>query len=252
MQETAVQSLGQEDPWRKDGLPFSCLENSIDRGAAKCSQDFEESRDDWATNTFTSLTYTTYPLKKWREEKEMATHSSIFAWKIPWTEELGGLQSIVLQSQTRLSTHTPCPHPRLLLFLIRLLATAGTTFGTSSSSSSGLPWRCCWCLLGNPDASASQRSPGRAQGSSRWPCTRFAPGLAPMWSLRLLHVTFSVEASSALLLSWGSPLWKRSLCTAELCWSLQRQDAFSPKVCGSQLPNEAYLIKELALTEKNK
>ena len=27
-------------------------------------------------------------------EKEMATHSSIHAWKIPWTEEPGGLQSI--------------------------------------------------------------------------------------------------------------------------------------------------------------
>ena len=26
-------------------------------------------------------------------EKEMATHSSILAWKIPWTEETGGLQS---------------------------------------------------------------------------------------------------------------------------------------------------------------
>ena len=26
-------------------------------------------------------------------EKEMATHSSILAWKIPWTEEPGGLQS---------------------------------------------------------------------------------------------------------------------------------------------------------------
>ena len=26
-------------------------------------------------------------------EKEMATHSSILVWKIPWTEELGGLQS---------------------------------------------------------------------------------------------------------------------------------------------------------------
>ena len=26
-------------------------------------------------------------------EKEMATHSSILAWKIPWTQELGGLQS---------------------------------------------------------------------------------------------------------------------------------------------------------------
>ena len=27
-------------------------------------------------------------------EKEMATHSSIHAWKIPWTEEPGGLQSM--------------------------------------------------------------------------------------------------------------------------------------------------------------
>ena len=27
-------------------------------------------------------------------EKEMATHSSILVWEIPWTEEPGGLQSI--------------------------------------------------------------------------------------------------------------------------------------------------------------
>jgi len=27
-------------------------------------------------------------------EKEMTTHSSILAWKIPWTEEPGGLQSM--------------------------------------------------------------------------------------------------------------------------------------------------------------
>ena len=27
-------------------------------------------------------------------EKETATHSSILAWKIPWTEELDGLQSM--------------------------------------------------------------------------------------------------------------------------------------------------------------
>ena len=33
-----------------------------------------------------------YPL-----EKEMATHSSIHAWKIPWTKEPGGLQSMGLQ-----------------------------------------------------------------------------------------------------------------------------------------------------------
>ena len=30
-------------------------------------------------------------------EKEMATHSSIFAWKIPWMEEPSGLQSMGLQ-----------------------------------------------------------------------------------------------------------------------------------------------------------
>ena len=33
----------------------------------------------------------------------MATHSSIFAWRIPWMEEPGGLQSTWLQSRTRLS-----------------------------------------------------------------------------------------------------------------------------------------------------
>ena len=30
-------------------------------------------------------------------EKEMATHSCILAWKIPWTEEPGGLQKMGLQ-----------------------------------------------------------------------------------------------------------------------------------------------------------
>ena len=30
-------------------------------------------------------------------EKEMATHSSILAWEIVWTEEAGGLQSMGLQ-----------------------------------------------------------------------------------------------------------------------------------------------------------
>ena len=35
----------------------------------------------------------------WKKEmaKEMATHSSILAWKIPWTEEPGRLQSMGLQ-----------------------------------------------------------------------------------------------------------------------------------------------------------
>ena len=40
-------------------------------------------------------------------EKEMAIHSSILAWEVPWTEEPGGLHSTGSQkSQTRLSMHT--------------------------------------------------------------------------------------------------------------------------------------------------
>jgi len=35
------------------------------------------------------------PLKK--EEKKMTTHSSILAWKIPWTQEPGGLLPIEAQ-----------------------------------------------------------------------------------------------------------------------------------------------------------
>ena len=40
----------------------------------------------------------------------MTTHSSTLAWRIPWTEEPGGLQSIGSQSQTllkQLSMHAP-------------------------------------------------------------------------------------------------------------------------------------------------
>ena len=34
-------------------------------------------------------------------EKEMVTHTSILAWKIPWTEEPGGLQSTGSQTVER-------------------------------------------------------------------------------------------------------------------------------------------------------
>ena len=39
-------------------------------------------------------------------EKAMAPHSSPLAWKIPWTEEPGGLQSMGSLSRTRLSDFT--------------------------------------------------------------------------------------------------------------------------------------------------
>ena len=38
-----------------------------------------------------------YQLPKYASEKAMAPHSSALAWKIPWTEEPGRLQSMGLQ-----------------------------------------------------------------------------------------------------------------------------------------------------------
>ena len=49
----------------------------------------------------------------------MATHSRIFAWRIPWAEEPGGLQFIGLQ-RVRLSTHT--------LFIPQMRGRQGKTF----------------------------------------------------------------------------------------------------------------------------
>ena len=42
--------------------------------------------------------------------KAAATHSGTLAWKVPWTEQPGGLQSMGLQSQTRLSDFTFTSH----------------------------------------------------------------------------------------------------------------------------------------------
>ena len=65
---------------------YSCLENPMDRGAW------------WAavrgvTKSWTQLSDFTFTFHFHAFEKGMATHSSILAWRIPWTEEPGGLQS---------------------------------------------------------------------------------------------------------------------------------------------------------------
>ena len=48
-------------------------------------------------------------------EKEMATHSSILAWEIPWTEEPGQLQSMGSQ---RADVTSLAPHERLPEILV--------------------------------------------------------------------------------------------------------------------------------------
>ena len=55
-------------------------------------------------------------LETWvgKEEKKMATHSTILAWEIPWTEEPGGLQSQMLG----LKCWTQLTHTRIVYIII--------------------------------------------------------------------------------------------------------------------------------------
>ena len=68
-------------------LQYSCLENPMDGGAWRAAvQGVAKSRTRLSDFTFTFHFHAL--------EKEMATHSSALAWKIPWKEEPGGLPSL--------------------------------------------------------------------------------------------------------------------------------------------------------------
>ena len=74
-------------------LQYSCLENPMDGGAWKAAvHGVTEGRTQLSDFTFT---FHFHALKK-----EMATHSSVLAWRIPGTGEPGGLPSMGSQSQT--------------------------------------------------------------------------------------------------------------------------------------------------------
>ena len=104
MQETPVQFLGQcnvgdlgsilglgRSPGEEKGYPleYSHLENSMDWTSlvAQTVKRLSTMRETWVPSLGRED-----PL-----EKEMAIHSSTIAWKIPWTEEPGRLQSMGLQ-----------------------------------------------------------------------------------------------------------------------------------------------------------
>ena len=68
-------------------LQYSCLENPRDRGSC------------WAAvygvaQSWTRLSDFTFTFHFSALEKEMATHSSVLAWRIPGTEDPGGLPSM--------------------------------------------------------------------------------------------------------------------------------------------------------------
>ena len=68
-------------------LQYSCLENPMDGGAWKAAVH-------WVAKSWTWLSDFPFTFHFHALEKEMATHSSVLAWRIPGTEEPGGLPSM--------------------------------------------------------------------------------------------------------------------------------------------------------------
>ena len=89
VQETRVQSMGWEDPLGKERLPTPVF----------WLGEFHGLYSPWGckeldTTEGLSLSFHTCHVETIIQEKAMATHSSTLAWKIPWTEEPGRLQSM--------------------------------------------------------------------------------------------------------------------------------------------------------------
>ena len=64
-------------------LQYSCLENPMDRGAWKAA--VHGVAEGWTRLSDFTFTFHSHAL-----EKEMATHSSVLAWRIPWMGSLVG------------------------------------------------------------------------------------------------------------------------------------------------------------------
>ena len=91
-------------------------------------------------------------------EKEMATHSSILAWRIPWTEEPGGLQSTGLQR---------VGHNRAFTFTLKILRAI-----TKVSVIVKCYWH-CYChsekrFLTKVSYRRKRTKPGKASKKCKW------------------------------------------------------------------------------------
>ena len=109
MQETRVWSLGWEDPLATHSSTLAWKIPFMEKPGRLQSMGSQRIRHYWATSRHfkvprasqVALMVKILPVQsKGQEdplEKEIATHSRIFAWEIPWTKEPGGLLSMGLQ-----------------------------------------------------------------------------------------------------------------------------------------------------------
>ena len=169
-------------------------------------------------------------------EKEMATHSNTLAWKIPWTEECGSLQSMELQSRTWLSEFTFffmggnsvfCQINKSLL-VAQCEASNCLMVYSFIKIRKGCP-SCLWwnyCLVG-------EISLGNCPGREWWKGMTADPGLfcsqkpreMPSWPYTQSYPIFSgkdlTSSISVLLYRRLCSIWEMFLTSKDLPWLLR-------------------------------
>ena len=143
-----------------DGTPlqYSCLENPMDGGAWWAAvHGVAKSRT--RLSDFT-LTFHFHALKK-----EMSTHCSILAWKIPWTEESGRLEFMGSQRiRHDWATEHICTIPKVFLnswdkpYLVTIINFEVCVEKAMAPHSSTLAWKIPW--MGEPGRLQSMGSVG--------------------------------------------------------------------------------------------
>ena len=140
-------------------------------------------------------------------EKEMETHSSILAWKIPWTEEPGGLQSMGLQ---RIGLDWVTKLARFWMKELQMCACAAILWYFEEQGSD-VVWRRLLTWRGLTSLLEKAMAPHSSTLAWKIPWTEESGRLQSMRSLRVGH-DWATSRSMFIFLHWRRK-WQPIQCS---------------------------------------